>query len=407
MATCSTQPQGVYLALSVRSLRVAGLFSGIGGIEKGLEDAGHRTLMWCEKDPAAQAVLEEHSRAPHRAADVTKLSRLPDGTELLAAGFPCQDLSQAGRTAGIAGRNSSLVGHAFKLLKEAKERRESVEWVLLENVPFMLRLDGGRAIATIIRRLERLGYRWAYRTVDTRAFGLPHRRQRVFLLASRSGDPRTVLLADDRGPRETVSKSPRPACGFYWTEGNRGLGWTVDAIPTLKGGSAFGIPSPPAIWRRCGAIVMPGIEDAERLQGFEPGWTEPAESGSMKRSMRWRLVGNAVTVDVARWVGDRLREPGEYRSRDELLPTSSPWPEAAWNLECSPSTRHRAKASAWPVRRRGRSLDHFVKNPIPLSKRATAGFTARLERSSLRLEGLHRDGFLDGLHEHLRQVRSG
>ena len=109
----------------------------------------------------------------------------------------------------------------------------------------MLQLSKGRALALILDELERLEYRWAYRVVDTLAFGLPQRRQRVFLVATRIGDPRGVLLVDDAGEPPPRVPSSRTAFGFYWTEGIRGLGWAVDAVPTLKGGSTIGIPSPP------------------------------------------------------------------------------------------------------------------------------------------------------------------
>ena len=109
------------------------------------------------------------------------------------------------------------------------------------DVPFMLRLDKGRAIRRITHQLSHLGWHWAYRTLDTMAFGLPQRRRRVFLIASRTEDPRPVLLQGDA--RETsVEQHAGTACGFYWTEGHRGLGWAIDAIPPLKGGSGLAIP---------------------------------------------------------------------------------------------------------------------------------------------------------------------
>ena len=141
----------------------------------------------------------------------------------------------------------------------------------------MLSLDRGRAIRTIVETLEELGFSWAYRTIDARAFGLPQRRRRVILLASQTDDPRPVLLGSDASA-PAVRPWASHACGFYWTEGNTGLGWAVDAVPPLKGGSALHIPSPPAIWfpkRRL--VAVPAIEDAERLQGFEAGWTDVDE----------------------------------------------------------------------------------------------------------------------------------
>ena len=77
--------------------------------------------------------------------DIRELRALPKNVDLVTAGFPCQDLSQAGKTAGIDGHRSSLVGQVFRLLDD-----QPVSWVLLENVSFMLHLDGGRAIEGLV-----------------------------------------------------------------------------------------------------------------------------------------------------------------------------------------------------------------------------------------------------------------
>src|SRR4051812_24746922 len=249
-----------------QALRVAGLFAGIGGIELGLQRAGHQSELLCEIDPGAVAVLNDRFPDIRVHQDICTLRSLPRDVELIAAGFPCQDLSQAGKTAGIEGSRSGLVGEVFRLL-----RHRRVPWVLLENVPFMLQLSKGRAMEVIVATLEDLGYRWAYRVVNSLAFGVPQRRERVLLLASMDEDPRDVLFADAVEEPEAPARSSRLACGFYWTEGIRGLGWAVDAVPTLKGGSSVGIPSPPAIWLPDGRFITPDIRDAERLQGFPAG----------------------------------------------------------------------------------------------------------------------------------------
>ncbi len=124
------------------------------------------------------------------------------------------------------------------------------------------------------------------------------------------------LLTTDAGEPAPADDLEGLACGFYWTEGVRGLGWAVDAVPTLKGGSTIGIPSPPAIWMPDGEIVVPEIRDAERLQGFDADWTEPAAATSRRKGARWKLVGNAVSVPVARWVGERLVTCADYDQED-------------------------------------------------------------------------------------------
>jgi DNA (cytosine-5)-methyltransferase 1 len=369
---------------------VAGLFAGIGGFELGLRRAGHGTALLCENDPAASAVLRDRFPEVKIHDDVCTLERLPDGTSLVVAGFPCQDLSQAGATRGIEGARSGLIGEVFRLIE-----RHRVPWLLLENVPFMLQLARGEAMNVIVSRLEELGYRWAYRVVDARAFGLPQRRRRVYLVASREGDPRMILFAD-RGTDVAEPKlNGHPvACGFYWTEGLRGLGWAVDAVPTLKGGSTIGIPSPPAILLPNGRVVTPDITDAERLQGFKRHWTRAAETAGRK-SARWKLVGNAVSVPAAHWLGRRFRTPGAPRDFETSpFRLGRAWPTAAWNVG---SGRVCVAASEWPVRRQYRPLESILgESLMPLSAKATRGFLSRAQIAKLRFP----DGFIEAVRLH-------
>jgi DNA (cytosine-5)-methyltransferase 1 len=373
---------------------IAGLFAGVGGLERGLARAGHETALLCENDPGAVAVLESRFEETDFHKDVCTLRRLPRETTLLAAGFPCQDLSQAGKTVGIAGARSGLVAEVFRLIEQHR-----TPWVLLENVPFMLQLGRGEAMNVITTTLEALNYRWAYRVVDTRSFGLPQRRRRVYLVAALEEDPRGVLFADEAGSVERTGKVGDPlAFGFYWTEGTRGLGWAVDAIPTLKGGSSIGIPSPPAILLASGSVVTPSIRDAERLQGFPTDWTQPAEE-VIRKGQRWKLVGNAVSVPVAEWIGRRLREPGKVLDFEAAaLKPHTPWPTAAWNVG---QGRVRVAASEWPVRRKQQSLSTFLRYPTaPLSAKATAGFLSRAEVAPLNFDA----GFLDAIRAHLQRM---
>lgn len=377
-----------------RTFQVAGLFAGIGGLELGLSKSGHMTALLCENDASADAVLADRFPDVQRVGDVCKLKVLPKGTDLLVGGFPCQDLSQAGKTKGIAGSRSGLVGEVFRLV-----RKQRVPWLVLENVPFMLQLARGQALDVIIAALEDMGYKWAYRVVDSRAFGLPQRRERVFIVASLEDDPRHVLYADDVGELRDP-KGDEPAFGFYWTEGTRGLGWAVEAVPTLKGGSAVGIPSPPAIWLSSGEIVKPDIRDAERMQGFRPGWTKAAINGG-RESFRWKLVGNAVSVPVAKWLGQRLANPGGFDLRD-VQPVQRPgraWPKVAWNVGEGVMT---SQLSPWPVRRKRKPLSEFLKYPTELlSARATAGFLKRAKKGTLRFP----DGFIEAVESHLARVQ--
>jgi DNA (cytosine-5)-methyltransferase 1 len=375
-------------------LKTIGLFAGIGGIELGLSRSGYRPEMICEIDPGAAAVLRRQFRMSVK-PDIRKLGALPR-VDLIAAGFPCQDLSQAGRTAGIGGKQSRLVGEVFDRLRS---KATGPRWLFLENVPFMLQLQRGKAMRYLVDELESLGFTWAYRVVNSRAFGLPQRRRRVILLASRTEDPRAALFGCDAGD-VSPAFSRRELCGFYWTEGLRGLGWAVDAIPTLKGGSAIGIPSPPAIWDPLdGSITTPDIRDAERLQGFTEGWSAAASDvPGVRHTHRWKLLGNAVSVPVAEWVGRRLAHPTGTAPDGIPLQRGVAWPHAAWGHKGRVYT---VNVSAFPERHPLPSLREFMHFARPpLSHRAASGFLSRAVVSGLRFE----KNFIDDVRRHVARM---
>jgi DNA (cytosine-5)-methyltransferase 1 len=365
------------------TLKISGLFAGIGGFEEGLKRAGHCTVQLCEADAAARAVLAARFPDVEIDPDIRDLRRL-ERCDAVVAGFPCQDLSQAGLTEGIHGKSSGLVKNVFRILEATRPRPT---WLVLENVPFMLKLSNGKAMKALTSRIEQMNWRWAYRVVDSRSFGLAHRRRRVILVASKDEDPCRVLFADDTEGWYEELPEQAAVNGFYWTEGNTGLGWAVDAIPTLKGGSGLSIPSPPGIWDKDEEFFgTPTISDAERLQGFPRGWTSPAKSVVNGDRQRWRLVGNAVSVPVAKWIGTRLSQPGEpvCELKESPLKARDGWPNAAWG---DSSGRYAVELSEAPLLRNRLSLEDSLRDSlVPLSFRAASGFYERLKNSDLRTE---------------------
>lgn len=361
-------------------LKTFSLFSGIGGIEVGLAKAGAADVVaYCENWESSRQVLRARFSGVPIDGDVTTLSNLRDA-ELVTAGFPCTDISQAGRTRGLDGSQSVLVLKILELV-----RLERPAWLLMENVPNMLHLSQGRTTARIVGELEAAGYSWVYRTVDSRFTGLAQRRRRVIILASLAQDPAPLLLTEDAGP--LLDSGAPQAFGFSWTEGNRGVGWAVGAVPTLKGGSTVRVASPPAVWvpaaREGQRIVRPTIEAVELLQGFEPGWTAAAPQRD-----RWKLVGNAVSTRVAAWVGERLVDRDQVQAeiwREDLLDDQAPWPSAARGGD---GKRWRALVSEFPRKPRvadRQDLKRLLRDygSEPLSYRAAKGFRDRLFRSRL------------------------
>lgn len=378
-------------------LSVVSLFSGIGGVEVGLHRSGHQTLMFCESMPQAKAVLEHQFPDTPVHGDVRALKALPD-CDLVAAGFPCQDLSQAGKKEGIEGLKSGLVEVLFDLIR--KKRTRKPEWLLIENVPYMLHLDGGSAMDMLVENLEDLGYQWAYRVVDARSFGVPQRRPRVILLASRKEDPKDILFADDAGePLFDMRPSDideNLVYGFYWTEGSRGVGWAREAVPPIKGGSGLGIPSPPAVWiPKDDFVGTIDIRDAERLQGFPIDWTLPIVEAGFRNNQRWTLVGNAVCAEVSAWIGKRFKRPGSYKGQKDPEFVGTRWPKAASGRK---GKRYVHLASAWPLASKMQNLSEFIQFPLkPLSARATRGF---LSRAGVCTNVVYAQRFINSLDEH-------
>jgi len=165
-------------------VNVLSLFSGIGGLDLGLERAGMRTVAFCEREPAAQHWLRVHWPGVPIHDDVTTLSvESFRGVDLIAGGFPCQPFSVAGNQKGTEDERH-LWPHFARLIGEIRPR-----WVLAENVP------GLRTIAAdlVLEDLEELGYTAWPVVVGADDVGAPHRRKRVFIVAHR-----------DIGGRESV-----------------------------------------------------------------------------------------------------------------------------------------------------------------------------------------------------------
>jgi DNA-cytosine methyltransferase len=169
------------------SLRVVSLFSGVGGFDLGLERAGMTTVAQVEWDKKCQAVLARHWPDVPRWGDVADVrgADLPD-CDLVAFGSPCQDLSVAGKRAGMVEgeTRSGLFYEAIRIIKELQEDGRPPAWVVWENVVGALSSNRGRDFAAVLDSLGELGaldIQW--RVLDAQWFGVPQRRRRVFVVA--------------------------------------------------------------------------------------------------------------------------------------------------------------------------------------------------------------------------------
>ena len=378
------------------TVKVGALFAGIGGLDYGFHKSGSDVVFNSEIDEPARLVLAQKFPESLLLGDIKEIKQIPE-VDILTGGFPCQDISIAGTRAGLAGERSGLVNQVFRLISGTKKPN----LVVLENVLNLISLHQGAALRSILADFENLGYRWAYRVVDTRGFGLPQRRLRVVLVASRGPmDPAQILFQDQVESQIDDSVSTLDAAdgfGFYWTEGKRGIGWAADSVPTIKGGSGLGIPSPPAVFdvRKMTAGTIT-IEDAERLQGFPAGWTDVTGVGRIGN--RWKMVGNAVSVPVSNWLHKRISDYSETTLTIEEAPLlqKGGMPRAAFGGPGQ--TGKRIVISSMVYESKPMPILEFLEDPLkPMSEKALKGYLSRVREGNK----IFPPGFVEALENQL------
>lgn len=213
-----------HVTASIVGIDVLDLFSGIGGFSLGFGRAGLRTVAFCEADRFAQSVLNQQWPGIPCYDDVRTLSaqRLrQDGVPapaLICGGFPCQDISAAGKGAGIGGGRSGLWHQMLRLVQECRP-----DWVVAENSP-VLRVRGADRV---LQGLEAAGYACWPVVVGAAHAGAPHRRARVFILAHAHG---TGL--EDGLRRADHAPPGLPIAGPGGWPAEPGVGRVVDGLPT-------------------------------------------------------------------------------------------------------------------------------------------------------------------------------
>lgn len=300
---------------ALNRLRVASFFAGIGGFDLGFERAGIETVWQCEKKPFCLDILEKHWPTVPRASDIREVDAddIPEA-EIWAGGFPCQDVSLArmGPRSGLRGKQSGLFYDFAQLIGA---RRPPL--VILENVAALLSSHDGRDFAIILRTLADLGYGLAWRVLDSRYFGIPQSRTRVFIVGSLGGPASagSVLFEPECGDRDSEksrSNGKESISPFAISVGNPKQGFVKKLAHCLYAESARHTGTD---WSRNyvsypdGRVRRLTPLETERLQGFPDDWTMPThtiDDANTLDSARYHACGNAVSVPVAEWLGRRI-----------------------------------------------------------------------------------------------------
>jgi DNA (cytosine-5)-methyltransferase 1 len=174
------------------------LFAGVGGFDLAMERNGVKVVASVELDKSCQSVLAKHFPDSKLFEDVTNVkgsdlieAGFTPRTGIITGGFPCQDLSVAGKRAGLAGERSGLFWEIARLVEETQS-----EYFLIENVPGLLSSNKGKDFGIVIGTMADLGYSVGWRLFDAQYFGVPQRRKRIFIVGRRSRDlsPAEILF---------------------------------------------------------------------------------------------------------------------------------------------------------------------------------------------------------------------
>ena len=187
-------------------MRLVSLFAGIGGFDLGFSRAGARIVAHVEKDANCRKLLQARWPGAVCLDDVCTAGRrnLPD-CDVICFGFPCQDLSVAGKREGLAGERSGLYYEATRIIDELQP-----SFCLFENVSGLLSSDDGRDFARVLMEMDRIGYAGAWRVLDAQWFGVAQRRRRVFGLFTRL-DSGAERCAEILSIRESLRGHPPPS----------------------------------------------------------------------------------------------------------------------------------------------------------------------------------------------------
>ena len=264
-------------------MKIASLFSGVGGLELGLEAAGlGETVAQVECDPYCQRVLARHWPSARRFSDVKQVSAADlGGAQLYCGGFPCQDVSRLGGGRGLDGERSGLWREYARLVGEGRP-----EWIVVENVAALVR----NGLAVVLGDLAALGYDAWWDCIPAAAVGAPHLRDRLFVVARLAYAHRDVLVEQRRGISSRAVGREEDSKGKLPTNGGRG-----------RAGA-------PRRQDQLGLAGLPARFPARPYEG-QLAWEPPRSAeGQVLFRQRHRAIGNAVVPQVAYVVGCAIKE---------------------------------------------------------------------------------------------------
>lgn len=344
------EPQNAYLSL----------FSGIGG----LEHPSIPPVLFCEQDAECHSVIRSRPlNLDVPIHDDVRSLNVPPPASFVVGGWPCQDISSAGKQLGLSGNRSGLF---FDMLRVAVA--SGAHTIVGENVPNLLTLAGGADFEAAKLAVRSHGFNYiAWRLLNAREFGLPQDRNRLFIVASKH--PSYALGLHSDVPADFAGSDTRNVHGFYWTGGKRSICYSTGYVPALKVGATDN--------KGRGTVAVFNGRSARKLTVAEnlalQGFSDIPASG-LSSSTLLRMAGNAVARPVGEFVVSRVMNaspPSGIRSGFSVRSASGYFDgEVEWAID------HKSSALASNLADFLEPSDH-----PPLSAQASAGLIVRSVRS--------------------------
>lgn len=274
---------------AMKPLTVGSLFSGIGGIDLGLQQAGMEIKWQCEKDPWCRNILAKHWPEVPKYEDVTTLDpQAVEYVDVLAGGFPCQDLSVAGKRAGLReGTRSGLWLEFARLIRGIRPK-----YVLVENVPGLL---ANHALGRVLGDLAECGYDAEWDCLSAAAFGAHHRRDRIWIVGINTYSNYECTVGTSQKFQQIAT-----------TSGNsQRQGANEEILHTNSDRLETATNDRQVCQQRNPIIANNGIKRMPMWDASPPSSTELCgiPDGLPNRVHRLRGLGNAVVPQIVEWLG--------------------------------------------------------------------------------------------------------
>jgi DNA (cytosine-5)-methyltransferase 1 len=294
-------------------MRFIELFAGVGGFRYGLEKTtGYQCVYANEWDKYSASIYRYHwNDGTLHECDIRTVDpvELP-GHDLIVGGFPCQAFSIAGKRAGFTDTRGALF---FEICRIARTCR--TKYLLLENVKGLLNHEGGATFQTIISTLDELGYDCQWQVLNSKNFGVPQNRERVFISANlRTASRPQVFPIRADGKADIVL--PTLTARYYGAQANGGyIGYKQEQVlihTAYQGETREYTDCSPTISTPSGIRRLTPIE-CERLQAFPDNWTQygisiHGEQVKISDTQRYKTMGNAVTTSVVTDIAMAINE---------------------------------------------------------------------------------------------------